>query len=161
VDHNTGWPRYFKQAVDVYLYVEEKAVQTDAGLIFTGSMRDVRMHLGIPIGSWGHIKTLLQDTVPTVDENGNSLAIVEPCLTLFKRGGGKIPSEWLINRPISELDLNLYRPPPAHKGLTIPPRAATVVSDHESRIAELESRVSELESRLRYHQTGEKNAKAT
>src|SRR5215831_8440180 len=102
------WPLYFAQAADVYLYIEEKAVKTEEGLVFTGTMESVRTHLKISRGSWGPIKALLQDTIPTIDEDGHSLPVVGTVLVRLRRGGNTSPSEWLVNRPLSELDLAVY-----------------------------------------------------
>jgi len=145
-----GWPQSLKDAAEVYLYIEEHAVETEDGLVFVGTMGKVRKELGIPRGSWGPIKELLQDSVPVVDENGLPLSIAEPCLTLLRRGGGTQPSEWLINRPLTDLDLAEYNKKNiSAEGLTSVGGAGTLFHmELEERLTNLESRVRELEARL-------------
>jgi len=151
------WPQSLRDAAEVYLYIEEHAVETGDGLVFTGTMTDVRKELGIARGSWGPIKSLLQDSVPVQDENGIPLSVAEPCLTLLRRGGGSQPSEWLINRPFTELDLAEYNKKNiSAQGLTSVGGADTVVGEAGERLAELENEVIKIkmilqnfESRIR------------
>src|SRR5215471_4145811 len=141
-----SWPITFKYAAEIFCYMRDNAIDQTEGLVYKGSMMRVFHHFDIPRGSWGPVKRLLQDTAPTVDENGNNLSVVIPCLTLLRRGGGNRLSEWLINRSLSESDLVEYKN--FGQPLTPARKVATLLSEHEERIAKLESRIRELESRL-------------
>lgn len=140
------WPQALRDAAVVYLYIESHAVETSDGLIFTGTMAEVRRELGIARGSWGPIKSMLQDSVPVTDENGMLLSVAEPCLTLLRRGGGSQPSEWLINRPFSELDLAETKK--LRQPLTSVGGADTVVGEAGERLAELENEVTKIKTVL-------------